>query len=156
MAKPDPERRVVAQNRRARHDYFIEDTVEAGIVLLGSEVKSLRDGKASIGESFAAEKGGEFYLFNAYIPEYSGANRFNHEPKRARKLLLHRRQIAKLLGAVGREGMTLVPLDIHFNARGIAKVSLGLAKGKHKADKRQTVKERDWQRDKARLMRQRG
>ncbi|GIK96719.1 MAG: SsrA-binding protein [Alphaproteobacteria bacterium] len=156
MAKPDPERRVVAQNRRARHDYFIEDTVEAGIVLLGSEVKSLRDGKASIGESFAAEKGGEFYLINAYIPEYSGANRFNHEPKRARKLLMHRRQISKLLGAVGREGMTLVPLDIHFNPRGIAKVSLGLAKGKHKADKRQTVKERDWQRDKARLMRQRG
>ncbi len=156
MAKPDPERRVVAQNRRARHDYFIEDTVEAGIVLLGSEVKSLRDGKASIGESFAAEKGGEFYLINAYIPEYSGANRFNHAPKRARKLLLHHNQINKMVGAVEREGMTMVPLDIHFNPRGIAKVSLGLAKGKHKADKRQTVKERDWQRDKARLMRQRG
>lgn len=156
MGQAGPERRVVAQNRRARHDYFIEDTIEAGIILLGSEVKSLRDGKASIAESFAAETGGEFFLFNAYIPEYSGANRFNHEPKRPRKLLMHRREISKLLGAVGREGMTLVPLDIHFTPRGIAKVTLGLAKGKRKSDKRETIKERDWQRDKARLMRQRG
>lgn len=156
MAKADPERRVVAQNRRARHDYFIEDTLEAGIMLLGSEVKSLRAGKASIGESFAADQGGELFLINAYIPEYGGANRFNHEPKRARKLLLHRREMHKLLGAITRDGMTLVPLDIHFNPRGIAKVSLGLAKGKRKGDKREAVKERDWQRDKARLMRERG
>ena len=156
MAKADPGRRVVAQNRRARHDYFIEDTLEAGIVLLGSEVKSLREGKASIGESFAADQGGELFLINAYIPEYRGANRFNHEPKRPRKLLVHRRELARLLGAITREGMTLVPLDIHFNPRGIAKVSLGLAKGKRKVDKRETMKERDWQRDKARLMRSRG
>jgi SsrA-binding protein len=156
MAKADPERRVVAQNRRARHDYFIEDTVEAGVVLMGSEVKALREGKASIGEAFAAEKGGELFLVNAYIPEYSGANRFNHEPKRARKLLLHRREMHKLSGAVTREGMTLVPLDIHFTPRGIAKVLLGLAKGKRKSDKRESIKERDWQRDKARLMRNRG
>lgn len=156
MAKADPDRRVVAQNRRARHDYFIEDTIEAGLMLLGSEVKSLRGGKASIGEAFAAEKDGELYLINAYIPEYGGANRFNHEPKRPRKLLVHRRELHKLMGAITRDGMTLVPLDIHFNARGIAKVLLGLAKGKRKSDKRETVKERDWQRDKARLMRERG
>lgn len=156
MAKADPERRVVAQNRRARHDYFIEDTIEAGIMLLGSEVKSLRGGKASIGESYAADQGGELFLINAYIPEYGGANQFNHEPKRPRKLLVHRREMGKLLGAITRDGMTLVPLDIHFNARGIAKVLLGLAKGKRKGDKRETVKERDWQRDKARLMRARG
>jgi SsrA-binding protein len=156
MAKADPERRVVAQNRRARHDYFIEDTVEAGIVLLGSEVKALREGKASIGEAFAADKSGELFLINAYIPEYSGANRLNHEPKRPRKLLIHRREMHKLTGAITRDGMTLVPLDIHFTPRGIAKVLLGLAKGKRKVDKRETVKERDWQRDKARLMRSRG
>ncbi len=156
MAKADPERRVVAQNRRARHDYFIEDTIEAGIMLLGSEVKSLRGGKASIGESYAADQGGELFLVNAYIPEYGGANQFNHEPKRPRKLLVHRREMGKLLGAITRDGMTLVPLDIHFNPRGIAKVLLGLAKGKRKGDKRETVKERDWQRDKARLMRSRG
>jgi len=156
MAKADPERRVVAQNRRARHDYFIEDTIEAGIVLLGSEVKSLRGGKASIGEAFAAEKGGELYLINAYIPEYSGANRFNHEPRRARKLLVHRREMRRLIGAITREGITLVPLDIHFTPRGIAKVTLGLAKGKRKSDKREAIKERDWQRDRARLLRQRG
>jgi SsrA-binding protein len=156
MAKADPERRVVAQNRRARHDYFIEDTVEAGIVLMGSEVKALREGKASIGEAYAADKDGELFLINAYIPEYSGANLFNHEPKRPRKLLIHRREMHKLTGAISREGMTLVPLDIHFTPRGIAKVLLGLAKGKRKVDKRETVKERDWQRDKARLMRSRG
>jgi SsrA-binding protein len=156
MAKADPERRVAAQNRRARHDYFIEDTVEAGIMLVGSEVKALREGKASIGEAYAADKGGELFLINAYIPEYSGANLFNHEPKRPRKLLIHRREMHKLTGAITRDGMTLVPLDIHFTPRGIAKVLLGLAKGKRKVDKRETVKERDWQRDKARLMRSRG
>jgi len=148
--------KLAAQNRRARHDYFIEDTVEAGVMLLGTEVKSLRAGRASIAESFAAEQGGGLYLINAYIPEYEAANRFNHAPKRARKLLLHRRELDRLLGAVQREGMTLVPLSIYFNARGIAKVQLGLAKGKRKGDKRETEKERDWSRDRARLLRDRG
>jgi SsrA-binding protein len=148
--------KLAAQNRRARHDYFIEDTVEAGVMLLGTEVKSLRAGRASIAESFAAEQGGGLYLINAYIPEYEAANRFNHAPKRARKLLLHRRELDRLLGAVQREGMTLVPLSIYFNARGIAKVQLGLAKGKRKGDKRDAEKERDWNRDRARLLRDRG
>ena len=148
--------KLAAQNRRARHDYFIEDTVEAGVMLLGTEVKSLRAGRASIAESFAAEQGGGLYLINAYIPEYEAANRFNHAPKRARKLLLHRRELDRLLGAVQREGMTLVPLSIYFNARGIAKVQLGLAKGKRKGDKRDAEKERDWSRDRARLLRDRG
>ena len=146
----------VAQNRKARHDYFIEDTLEAGMLLLGSEVKSLRAGRASIAESFAAQQGDGLYLINAYIPEYEAANRFNHAPKRARKLLLHRRELGRLLGAVQREGMTLVPLSIYFNARGIAKVQLGLAKGKRKGDKREAEKQRDWSRDRARLLRDRG
>ena len=148
--------KLAAQNRRARHDYFIEDTVEAGVMLLGTEVKSLRAGRASIAESFAAQQGDGLYLINAYIPEYEAANRFNHAPKRARKLLLHRRELDRLLGAVQREGMTLVPLSIYFNARGIAKVQLGLAKGKRKGDKREAEKERDWSRDRARLLRDRG
>ncbi len=148
--------KLAAQNRRARHDYFIEDTVEAGVMLLGTEVKSLRAGRASIAESFAAQQGDGLYLINAYIPEYEAANRFNHAPKRARKLLLHRRELGRLLGAVQREGMTLVPLSIYFNARGIAKVQLGLAKGKRKGDKREAEKERDWSRDRARLLRDRG
>ena len=148
--------KLAAQNRRARYDYFIEDTVEAGVMLLGTEVKSLRAGRASIAESFAAQQGDGLYLVNAYIPEYEAANRFNHAPKRARKLLLHRRELGRLLGAVQREGMTLVPLSIYFNARGIAKVQLGLAKGKRKGDKREAEKERDWSRDRARLLRDRG
>jgi SsrA-binding protein len=148
--------KLAAQNRRARHDYFIEDTVEAGVMLLGTEVKSLRAGRASIAESFAAQQGDGLYLINAYIPEYEAANRFNHAPKRARKLLLHRRELGRLLGAVQREGMTLVPLSIYFNDRGIAKVRLGLAKGKRKGDKREAEKERDWSRDRARLLRDRG
>ena len=149
--------KLAAQNRRARHDYFIEDTIEAGVMLLGTEVKSLRAGRASIAESFAAQQGdGGLYLINAYIPEYEAANRFNHAPKRARKLLLHRRELGRLLGAVQRDGMTLVPLSIYFNARGIAKVQLGLAKGKRKGDKREAEKERDWSRDRARLLRDRG
>ena len=148
--------KLAAQNRRARHDYFIEDTVEAGVMLLGTEVKSLRAGRASIAESFAAQQGDGLYLVNAYIPEYEAANRFNHAPKRARKLLLHRRELGRLLGAVQRDGMTLVPLSIYFNARGIAKVQLGLAKGKRKGDKRDAEKERDWNRDRARLMRDKG
>jgi len=146
--------RFVAQNRRARHDYLIEDTYEAGIALHGSEVKVLREGLASIVEAYAGDRGGEIFLFNANIPEYPSA-RINHEPRRPRRLLLHKREINKLLGAVTREGMTLVPLAIYFNARGIAKVSLGLAKGKRKSDKREAEKARDWQRDKARIMRAR-
>ncbi len=151
-AEKDPNRHV-AQNRRARFDYHIDETLEAGLVLYGSEVKSLRKGSASIGESHAGERDGELYLFNAYIPEYPGANRFNHEPRRARKLLVHRRELGKLLGAVKREGVTLVPMSVYFNDRGIAKVQLGLARGKKMADKRNAIKDRDWQRDKARLMR---
>jgi SsrA-binding protein len=147
--------RYVAQNRRARHDYLIEDTYEAGIALHGSEVKVLREGKASIAEAYAGDKDGDLYLFNANIPEYPAA-RFNHEPKRARRLLLHKREIDKLLGRVTREGMTLIPLAIYFNPRGRAKLQLGLAKGKRKSDKREAEKARDWQRDKARIMRQRG
>jgi SsrA-binding protein len=149
-------RRFAAQNRRARHDYQIDSTLEAGIVLLGSEVKSLRAGKASIGESWAGEKDGDLYLLNANIPEYAQANRLNHEPKRPRKLLVHKRERSKLLAAIKREGMTLVPLSLYFNPRGIAKVELGLAKGRKKGDRREAVKQRDWQRDKARLMRAKG
>lgn len=147
--------RYVAQNRRARHDYLIEDTYEAGMALTGSEVKVLREGKASIAEAYAGDKDGEIYLFNANIPEYPAA-RVNHEPKRARRLLLHRREINKLLGRVTREGMTLIPLAIFFNDRGRAKLSLGLAKGKRKGDKREAEKARTWQRDRARIMRSRG
>ena len=139
-----------------RFDYSIQDTFEAGIALAGSEIKSLRAGKATIGESYAGEKNGELYLVNAYIPEYLQAHQFNHETKRPRKLLLHRRQINKLIGAVQREGMTLVPLKIYFNDRGRAKVELALAKGKNAADKRETAKKRDWDREKARVMRDKG
>ena len=148
--------RLAAQNRKARRDYTIEETFEAGIVLPGSEVKSLRQGRASIGEAYAAEKGGELYLNNAYIPEYAASGGSGHEPRGARKLLMHRRQINKLMGAINRKGMTVVPLSLYFNKRGIAKVELGLARGKRKVDKRETEKKRDWQRDKARLMRERG
>ena len=143
---------VAARNRKARHDYFIEQTFEAGIQLHGSEVKSLRQGHATIGDAFASEKDGELFLMNSYIPEYSGASHFSHEPKRARKLLMHKREIAKLFMAIARDGMTVVPLSVYFNERGVAKVEIGLAKGKHKSDKRQATKERDWKRDKARLM----
>ena len=149
--------KYVSLNRRARHDYFITDTVEAGIVLFGTEVKSLRTGQASIQESFAIPKDGTFYLMNVYIPEYKQAGtHLQHETRRPRQLLLHKRQISKLLGSVKREGMTLVPLGIYFNKRGIAKIELGLAKGKEKQDKREANKDREWSRDKARIMRQRG
>ena len=149
--------KYVSLNRRARHDYFITDTVEAGIMLVGTEVKSLRLGQASIQESFAGGKDGGLYLINAYIPEYQQAGEhLQHETHRPRRLLLHRREMDKLLGAVKREGITIIPLGIYFNARGMAKVELGLAKGKHKADKREAIKERDWQRDKARVMRAKG
>jgi SsrA-binding protein len=156
MARAAAAGRLAAQNRKARHDYIIEDTFEAGIVLLGTEVKSLRQGRASIGEAFAAERDGELFLFNAYIPEYEAANRFNHEPRRPRKLLMHRREIARLIGLIQRGGMTLVPLSIYFNERGVAKVQLGLARGKRKVDKREAEKARDWEREKARLMREKG
>lgn len=156
MAQPAPARQA-AQNRRARFDYFIDDTLEAGIMLVGTEVKSLRAGKASINESYAGEKDGELYLFNVYIPEYTLAGKFfQHEVRRPRKLLVHRRELNRLLGSIRREGVTLVPLSIYFNDRGRAKVEIGLARGKRKGDKREAEKARDWQRDKARLMRDRG
>ncbi len=147
---------VVAQNRRARHNYSIEETLEAGIVLAGTEVKSLREGRASIVEAHAGAMEGELYLFNAHIPEYNAASRFNHEPRRPRKLLMHKREIAKLFAAIQRKGMTLVPLSIYFNPRGMAKVELALGRGKHAYDKRAASKDRDWKRDKARLLRDRG
>jgi SsrA-binding protein len=147
--------KFVAQNRRARHDYLIEETLEAGIQLVGSEVKVLRQGLATIAEAYATERGGEIYLLNANVPTYAAA-RFNHEPRRARKLLLRRREINRLMGAVKRDGMTLLPLAVYFNARGMAKVELGLAKHRRKEDRREVEKTRDWQRDRARLMRERG
>jgi SsrA-binding protein len=156
-AKSAPaEARVVAHNRRARFDYELLDTFEAGLALTGSEVKSLRAGRASLAEAHAGESGGELWLFNAHIPEYAPANRFNHEPKRPRKLLMHRREINRLIGAVHKEGMTVVPLRLYFNPRGIAKLSLALARGKKRYDKRETEKKRDWQREKARLLRDKG
>jgi SsrA-binding protein len=152
-----PEDRFVAQNRKARHDYFIEDTLEAGIVLHGTEVKSLRRGQASIQESYATERNGELWLLNAFLPEYQlASSKMNHEPRRARKLLVHRKELSRLLGQVKREGVTLVPLSIYFNQRGRAKVEIGLARGKRKEDKREAEKTRDWQRDKARIMRNKG
>ena len=154
--KTEPGLRVVADNRSARFHYAIEDTFEAGIALTGTEVKSLRGGKATIGESYAGPSGNDLMLFNAYIPEYLEANRFNHDTKRPRRLLLHRRQINKLIGATQRQGYTVIPLKIYFNDKGRAKVELGLGKGKQLHDKRESVKQRDWQRDKARLMRDKG
>lgn len=146
--------RIVAQNRKARHNYHIEDTLECGMVLTGTEVKSLRSGRASIQESYATEKEGELFLVNANIPVYEGGNRFNHEPTRPRKLLMHKRELAKMLGMTTQKGYTLVPLHIHFNDRGIAKVAIGIAKGKQAHDKRNSIKDRDWKRDQARLLRE--
>ncbi len=148
--------KVVAENRKARFNYAIDDTFEAGIALTGTEVKSIRNGKTTIAESYADARGGEIWLINANIPEYLQANRFNHEPKRPRKLLLHRRQINKLIGAVERDGMTLIPLKLYFNERGRAKLQLALARGKKLHDKRETEKKRDWSREKSRLLRSRG
>jgi SsrA-binding protein len=146
--------RYVAMNRKARFDYFITDTVEAGIMLVGTEVKALRSGQASIQESFAGPKDGALHLLNAYIPEYKQAGtHLQHETRRPRKLLLHKKEMNKLMGQVNRDGVTLIPLGIYFNKRGMAKVELGLAKGKHKGDKRETIKKRDWQRDQSRIMR---
>jgi SsrA-binding protein len=148
--------KLIAENRRARFDYFLEETFEAGLALTGSEVKSLRLGRANIAESYAAVEGREIALVNAYIPEYGPANRFNHAPRRARKLLLHRRQIDRLMGAVQREGRTIIPTRLYFNDKGMAKLELALAKGKTAPDKRATVAERDWKREQGRLMRDRG
>ena len=160
MARPRPaefeKKKVVAENRRARFEYFLEQFFEAGIALSGTEVKSLRFGEGTIAESYAEIKNGQVNLINANIPEFSHGNRFNHEPKRPRKLLLHERELNKMLTGIGREGMTLIPLSIYFNGRGRAKVELALAKGKKLHDKRATVAERDWKRDQARLMRERG
>ena len=154
--KAEPGRKIVAENRKARHSYHIGETFEAGIQLAGTEVKSLRKSKANIAESYVSPERGEMWLINANIPEYLQANRFNHEPKRPRKLLLHKRQVNRLVGAVQREGMTIVPLRLYFNDRGRAKVEIALAKGKQAHDKRESEKARDWQREKGRLMREKG
>lgn len=156
MAKSPAGIKIAAQNRKARHDYFIEDKLEAGIALLGTEVKSLRAGGCQLTDAYADVEKGELWLLNAHIPEYAGGNRFNHAPKRPRKLLVHKRELSKLIGAVEREGRTLVPLAIYFNQQGRAKVELGLAKGKKKFDKRESEKARDWSRERARLLRARG
>ncbi|HZP74697.1 MAG TPA: SsrA-binding protein SmpB [Pseudolabrys sp.] len=155
-AKEERRFKVVADNRRARFNYEIGETFEAGIVLTGTEVKSLRNGKATIGESYADARGGEIWLVNANIPEYLQASRFNHAPKRARKLLLHQRQISRLAGAVEREGMTIVPLKLYFNEKGRAKIEIALARGKKLHDKRETERKRSWDRERGRLLRQKG
>lgn len=149
-----PPSRIAADNRKARHLYSIEDEFEAGIMLVGTEVKSLRGGQANIRESYAEEKNGELWLINSYIPEFSHGNRFNHEPRRPRKLLMHAREISRLGGAVQKGGMTLVPLKIYFNDQGRAKIALGLGKGKKLHDKRETEKRRDWDRQKARVLKE--
>lgn len=154
--KNDPNNRVVAENRKARHNYEIGDVIEAGLQLTGTEVKSLRVGQANIAESYASEENGEIVLINSNIPEYDQGNRFNHEPRRPRKLLLHKREIAKLIQSVQREGMTIVPLKLYFNDKGRAKLAISVGRGKKDYDKRQDAKKRDWQRDKARLMREKG
>ena len=150
--KPELDREVVAQNRKARFNYFIEETFEAGLQLTGTEVKSLRGGRSTIAESYVTEQGGEAWLVNANIPLYAAGNRNNHEPKRPRKLLLHKAQISKLIGAIQREGRTVVPLQVYFNGQGRAKIEIALAKGKQAHDKRQTLKDRDWQRQRSRLL----
>lgn len=160
MPKPLPAQfdkaKVVAENRRARFDYFVEDRLEAGIELQGTEVKALRGGEGSIAESYATIEGEEVWLINSHIPEYSHGNRMNHEPRRRRKLLLKGREIAKLHGAITRQGLTLVPLSIYFNSAGRAKIELAVARGKKAHDKRETIKQRDWKREQARVMRQHG
>ncbi len=150
--KPDLGRTVVAQNRKARHNYFIEETFEAGLSLTGTEVKSLRGGRSTIAESYVTTVEGEAFLVNATIPEYAAGNRFNHEPRRPRKLLLHRSQVNKLIGAIQREGRTVVPLQVYFNEKGRAKLEIALATGKKAHDKRASIKERDWQRQRSRIL----
>ena len=154
--KDEPERRVVADNRKARHAYAIESTLETGLALMGSEVKALRSGRATIAESYAQAKDGEIFLINSYIPEYAMANRFNHEPRRPRKVLVHKKEGRRLAAAVQREGMTLIPLRVYFNVKGVAKLELGVARGKKLHDKRETLKKRDWGRERGRLLRARG
>lgn len=154
--KENPNNRVVAENRKARFSYEILDTIEAGLVLTGTEVKSLRNGRSNIQESYASAEGGEIWLINAHIPEYTQGNRNNHEPRRPRKLLLSKREIARLTAAVEREGMTIVPLKMYFNDRGLAKLLIAIARGKKLHDKRETAKKRDWNREKARLMKEKG
>ncbi|WP_173931255.1 SsrA-binding protein SmpB [Chelativorans sp. Marseille-P2723] len=148
--------RTIADNRKAHFSYEVLDTLEAGIVLTGTEVKSLREGQANIQESYASVEDGELWLINAYIPEYTAGNRFNHEPRRRRKLLVSRRELARLAQSVEREGNTMVPLRLYFNERGMAKLHLALARGKKMHDKRETMKQRDWAREKARLLKERG
>ncbi len=155
-AKAATKSRVVADNRKARFNYEIGETFEAGIALTGTEVKSLRNGKATIGESYASAENQGLWLVNADIPEYLQANRFNHDRRRPRQLLLHKRQINKLVGAIEREGMTVVPLKIYFNDQGRAEVEIALARGKKLHDKRETEKQRDWNREKGRLLRDKG
>ncbi len=156
--KKDPANRIAAENRKARYNYFIESNLEVGIMLEGSEVKSLREGKANIAESYATVEGAELWLINSYIGPFSQAMAaaFSHDQRRRRKLLVHKRELARLKAAIGREGMTLVPLKLYFNEKGIAKLELGIAKGKKMADKRETEKRRDWAREKARLLREKG
>ena len=156
MATPDTKRKIVADNRRARYDYEIGEVFEAGLMLTGTEVKSLRTGKATIAESYASSEKGEIFLINATIPEFAGGNRFNHEPKRPRKLLLKAREIAKLAQGIEREGMTIVPLRLYFNEKGRAKLEVAMARGKKLHDKRETERARDWNREKSRLLRDRG
>jgi SsrA-binding protein len=143
---------VAASNRKARHNYFIESNYEAGIILLGTEIKSIRSGRASIEEAYASEENGELFLLNSYIPEYKAGGAAQHETRRARKLLLHKKEMSKIYNAINREGYTVVPLNLHFNGRGMIKVDLGMAKGKKQFDKRQTDKERDWKRSQRRLL----
>ncbi|MCG8269943.1 SsrA-binding protein SmpB [Aquamicrobium sp. NLF2-7] len=153
--KADPNNKVAAENRKARFSYEVLDTLETGLVLSGTEVKSLRGGQANIQESYASVEGGELWLINSYLPEYLQANRFNHEPRRRRKLLVSKRELARLAQSVEREGMTLVPLKIYFNDRGRAKLLLAVARGKKLHDKRETEKQRDWNREKSRLLKER-
>ncbi|MHC5230853.1 SsrA-binding protein SmpB [Brucella sp. LJL56] len=158
MNKPknSPVRKIIAENRKARFNFEILDTLEAGLVLTGTEVKSLRANQSNIAESYANFESGEFWLINSYIPEYTQGNRFNHEPRRLRKLLISKREMSRLFNSVSRDGMTVVPLKLYFNDRGRAKLELALARGKKTHDKRETEKKRDWNREKARLMRDKG
>lgn len=154
--KADPEKKIVAENRKARYNFAIEDNFEAGLMLTGTEVKSLRNGKANIAESYVSFEDDELWLINCHLPEYLQANRNNHEPRRRRKLLMSKREIIKLSQAIARDGMTVVPLKLYFNDRGMAKLEIALAKGKKNHDKRETEKKRDWNREKSRLLRDRG
>ena len=156
VKEPITKAKTIAENRRAKFDYFLEDNVEAGIMLLGTEIKALRDGRANIAESYAAVEGREIVLINADIPPYKQANRFNHDPRRPRKLLLHRKQIDRMIGAVQKDGHTIIPVRLYLNDDGLAKLEIALAKGKKLHDKREASAERDWQRDKARLLKDHG